>query len=137
MNTWQLDQALSDMKKENPDLRVLGRVDDGIRSQARRIFTNHGQPSLKPSYCAAHTGMYIFDAFGDIYACWEKTGDSKIRIGHVDEAGEVSFNADHATMWRTGTVASNPVCMNCRYSLFCGGGGGVGAWRWAVLSELL
>ncbi len=29
-------------------------------------------PMMKASFCGAHNGMYIFDAFGDIYACWER-----------------------------------------------------------------
>jgi uncharacterized protein len=122
LNTWELDRILTGLRESHPQTRVLGRVDDSIRSQALRVLTERGLPSFKSSFCSAHTGMYIFDPFGDIYACWEKTGDDKVRIGHVDESSDVQFNFDVNAMWRGRTVASNPVCLHCRYNLFCGGG---------------
>jgi uncharacterized protein len=122
LDTWELDRHLTAKRQEDPRLQVLGRLDDTLRQQARRIFSNRGLPAFKPSFCSAHTGMYIFDAFGDIYACWEKTGDEKVRIGHVGEDSEVRFNFDLQALWQGRTVASNPVCLKCRYNLFCGGG---------------
>src|SRR5436309_1057326 len=122
LDTWELDRLLTTMRNANPDLEILGRVDDSLRNQARRIFSHRGLPAFKPSFCSAHTGMYIFDAFGDVYACWEKTGDEKVRIGHVEEDSEVRFNFDLQALWQGRTVASNPVCLKCRYNLFCGGG---------------
>jgi uncharacterized protein len=121
-NTWELDRQLTAMRESHPAVAVLGRQDDGLRNQARRIFSQRGLPAFKPSFCSAHTGMYIFDPFGDVYACWEKTGDEKVRIGHVDESSEVRFNFDLRALWQGRTVASNPVCLKCRYNLFCGGG---------------
>lgn len=122
LNAWQLDKALTEMRISDPDTAILGRLDDSTRSQAQRIFGGTSAPRLKPSFCAAHVGMYIFDAFGDIYACWEKTGDSKVRIGHVDEGGALTLNAPTNDLWRQRTVASNPVCTKCRYAMYCGGG---------------
>jgi uncharacterized protein len=122
LDTWELDRRLTAMREAHPQTRVLGRVDDSLRNQARRIFSHRGLPAFKPSFCSAHTGMYIFDPFGDVYACWEKTGDERIRIGRVDESAEVHFNFDIRALWHGRTVASNPVCLQCRYNLFCGGG---------------
>jgi uncharacterized protein len=122
MSTWELDRLLGELRESHPQVEVLGRVDDSVRTQALRIFTQQGAPSFKSSFCSAHTGMYIFDPFGDIYACWEKTGDDKVRIGHVEETGAVTFNFDVNAMWKSRTVASNPVCLHCRYNLYCGGG---------------
>lgn len=121
-NTWQLHKRLAEMRAEHPSLEIIGEVDDAIKNQARRVFTQRGLPAFKSSFCAAHTGMYIFDAFGDIYACWEKTGDARIRIGSVDEQGEPHLQAEMIAQWRSRHVASNPVCLKCRYNLFCGGG---------------
>lgn len=121
-DSFVLDRALTELRQQRPETAVLGRVDDGTRRQAREIFQGRLTPSLKPAFCAAHTGMYIFDAFGDVYACWEKTGDARIRIGHVDEAGELTLNGAEHGLWRHRTVTTNPVCLQCRYSLFCGGG---------------
>jgi uncharacterized protein len=123
-NTWELDQALVSLSRENPQLAVIGRPDDTIRVNAGRLFDDPTKviPSYRESYCSAHTGMYIFDAFADIYACWERTGDPKVRIGHLEEDGRVSINMAVNELWRTRTVASNPVCRKCRYALSCGGG---------------
>ena len=66
--------------------------------------------------------MYVLDAFGDIYACWERTGDPKIRIGHIDENSEVIFNEELNQTWRNRTVITNPTCRKCRYAFSCGGG---------------
>ena len=66
--------------------------------------------------------MYIFDPFGDIYACWEKTGDEKVRIGHVEEDAEVRFASTSRRSGTAGPWPSNPVCRRCRYDLYCGGG---------------
>lgn len=122
LDTWELDRHLTELRDRRPETRVLGRVDDTLRHQARRIFARRGLPAFKPSFCSAHTGMYIFDPFGDVYACWEKTGDEKVRIAHVEEDGEVRFSFDLQALWHGRTVASNPVCLKCRYNLFCGGG---------------
>jgi len=128
-NSLELDRGLREMQDQHPNLKVIGLVDDSLRNQAHRIFTTRGLPTFKPSFCAAHTGMYIFDAFGDIYACWEKTGDERLKIGHVEENGDVHFNSEINNMWRKRTVASNNVCLKCRYNLFCGGGCAVLAWE--------
>ena len=124
LNSWELDQALTEMREEYPDLRVLARPDEGIRARARQIFGGAEEvlPQLKPTFCSAHSQMYIFDPFGDIYACWERTGDARIRIGHVEPDGEVRLKTDQHRQWRSRTVASNPVCQQCRYALHCGGG---------------
>ena len=123
-DTWELDQALTAGIAADPGLAVIGRPDDAIRSNARRIFSEPetALPSFQESYCSAHTRMYIFDPFADIYACWDRTGDPKIRIGHVGEDAAVEFNVPVNALWRTRTVASNPVCRRCRYALHCGGG---------------
>ena len=123
-DTWELDQALSELIEDNPRMGVIGRPDDAIRSQARRIFREAGAviPSFQESYCSAHTRMYIFDPFADIYACWDRTGDPDVRIGRVAEDGNVEFNVPVNALWRGRTVASNPVCRRCRYALYCGGG---------------
>lgn len=122
--TWELDQAIDDLRIAYPAMRVIGRPDDGMQARARRLFDDraHGLSHLKSSFCGAHTGMYIFDPFGDIYACWERTGDERIRIGRVLDGGQVEMNEGLTKMWHSRTPASNPTCRKCRYALHCGGG---------------
>lgn len=122
-DSWELDQAMQELQENHPELEVIYRPDEGIRTRAAQIFHRQEQmaPQLKPSFCGAHTQMYIFDPLGDVYACWEKTGDAKIRIARLGEDG-IEFRHEQIRSWRTRTVASNPACRKCRYALHCGGG---------------
>jgi len=124
MDSWDLDQALTELRAQYPEASVIGRPDDAIKAQARRLFDSPAatRPTVKESFCSAHDRMYLFDAFGDIYACWERTGDPSIRIGHVEEGGALTVNGGVREVWRGRTVATNPACAQCRYALHCGGG---------------
>lgn len=124
LSSWELDRALTAMREEHPGLVVLARPDEGMRAKVRRIFDDPRNilPSLRPSFCGAHDRMYIFDPFGDIYACWERTGEPDVRIGHVTPEGDVELRDDQVHAWHDRTVASNPVCRRCRFALHCGGG---------------
>ncbi len=123
-DTWELDEAIDALREQHDTMRVIGRPDDVILARARRVFDDSADtvPQLRASFCGAHNGMYIFDPFGDIYACWERTGDPSIRIGRVVDGGDVVFDSALQKLWRSRTVASNPTCRKCRYALHCGGG---------------
>lgn len=131
MGSWELDKELARLQTENAAMSIFAAPDDEIKQQSRRIFRDGGNtvPTLRESFCSAHSGMYIFDPFGDIYACWEKTGDPSIRVGHVQDDGTLEMNSGVSNLWRSRTVASNPVCGKCRYALHCGGGCAVLAHR--------
>jgi uncharacterized protein len=123
-NSWELTQVLDKMLQEYPQLTVINRKSDGLISLAREILETESDAvsTFNASFCSAHTKMYIFDPFGDIYACWEKTGDQKIRIGNITENSEVILNEELNQTWRNRTVVNNPVCRKCRYAFACGGG---------------
>ncbi|WP_370380324.1 SPASM domain-containing protein [Catenulispora sp. GAS73] len=57
-----------------------------------------------------------------MYACWERTGNPKIRIGRIAQDGTIETSEAMSSLWRNRTVTSNPVCKQCRYALYCGGG---------------
>lgn len=122
--TWELDQALTELRTVHSSVSLIFRPTDQMQSRAHAIFDQRGggYENLKTSFCGAHSGMYIFDALGDVYACWEKTGDSSIRIGRVQENGEIEVQDAMVKLWRTRTPASNPTCRQCRYAMHCGGG---------------
>lgn len=122
-NSWELGNALAEARHASPEMRYIATADDGLKSRVLSIFT--GRKATVPSmtsFCGAHNRMYIFDAFGDIYACWERTGDQRIRIGHIDEQKTVRMNDELNGQWRSRTVVSNPTCRKCRFALYCGGG---------------
>jgi uncharacterized protein len=123
-NSWQLNQALDELKQSQPGIALVGSYDDRLLGIARGIFARGDDPTpnFKASFCGAHGSMYVIDAFADIYACWERTGDPKVRIGSIAESGELRMNRPIVSTWRSRNVTSNPVCQKCRYALYCGGG---------------
>lgn len=122
-NSGQLSRALDELREEHPVVANIIRPTDAIKLQARHVFDSTRQrPDLRESFCGAHNGMFVFDAFGDIYACWERTGDPKVRLGAINADGTIRLNRPVHNMWRSRTVTTNPVCNRCRYAFHCGGG---------------
>ncbi len=124
LGSLELDTRITQLREDFPYMRLIDRPDDGLQSRIRLIFEQRSDPfvNFRASFCAAHGRMYVFDPFADIYACWEKTGDARIRIGSVTEAGEIHLKVLNNEKWRSRTVTSNPVCRQCRFALYCGGG---------------
>jgi uncharacterized protein len=121
-SSWELDQALDELRGQHPVMKIIRRPDDQLRSRVLSIFMSGDHPGLQPTFCGAHKGMYVIDKFGDLYACWERTGNAKIRIGRILPDCTVEMNESTTSMWRGRTVTANPVCNQCRYALYCGGG---------------
>jgi len=123
-NSLELKEKILELRQSHPELNHISLPDDGLRSRLRSLFKDGSDPlaMMRSSFCGAHSGMYIFDSFGDIYACWERTGDKNIRIGWLDEEGRVELIADRAKIGQTRTVTTNEACVQCRYSMYCGGG---------------
>jgi uncharacterized protein len=121
-SSWELDQELAIMHETQPVMRVITPKDSNIRQRATAVFARQMNGSLHASFCSAHSGMYVIDRFGDMYACWERTGNSKIRIGRIRPDSTIDMNQPMANLWRNRSVTSNPVCRQCRYALYCGGG---------------
>ncbi|MEO8548937.1 MAG: radical SAM protein [Kofleriaceae bacterium] len=141
----QLGAELKRLAVERPVLARFAVPSDALKSRISAILRNAVDPRtyLHPEFCTAHTSMYVFDALGDIYACWERTGDERVRIGWLDDSGPVfpgkadprplaptgrkflpMANAEPVGLdaWRDRTVSTNPTCRKCRYALQCGGG---------------
>jgi uncharacterized protein len=123
-NSWQLNEAMSALKEQYPSVRAIGLPDDGMLERAASVFGQQSDPApwMKSGFCGAHSTMYVIDAFGDMYACWERTGDKSLRIGAIEEGGRVLVRKRLLESWRGRTVTSNPVCRRCRYATYCGGG---------------
>jgi len=124
LSMWELDQAILRLRQTCEEMQVIARTDDSTRLRAQQIFRGEAQSysMMKSSFCGAHSAMYLFDALGDIYTCWERTGARELRVGHIDQDGSPELRAEVLQTWRTRTAASNPACSKCRYALFCGGG---------------
>jgi uncharacterized protein len=113
------------MQNDDPLLELIETPDDSMKRRSLALFQH---PEIDPiadfkaNFCGAHSGMYIFDPFGDIYACWEKMGDPQIRIGRIGSDNKFVFETPMLQKWRSRTVATNPTCESCSYALQCGGG---------------
>jgi uncharacterized protein len=122
-DSYELDVEIDKLREAFPgSMSIISKPDDSLTEHVRSIFHKKNGPSLKSTFCGAHNEMYIFDAFGDIYACWEVTGDKKVRIGHIAESGDISIAEELYKMWRRRNVTTNPICKQCKYALHCGGG---------------
>jgi uncharacterized protein len=118
----ELFRALTEMRATYPEVGILSRPDDRLVIMAHQVFQSGIQPMFQATFCGAQNGLFIFDSFGDAYACLERTGDRRLRIGHVNEDGAIAINEQIYNMWRTRNVTSNETCSRCRYALSCGGG---------------
>ncbi len=151
LDSWEATTALTRLTEEDSATRmILGPTGMRRRDVAAVLAGRRSIRSLlRSTYCGAHTADYMFDPLGDIYACWERTGDARLRIGHIDASGHVllkehgaastratedneakrrrhlpiaSEEPTDATTWRSRNVTTNDACKRCRYALFCGGG---------------
>ena len=118
----ELFRTLTELRVAHPEVAVFSRPDDRLVVMAHQIFSTGAQPMFQATFCGAQNGLFIFDAFGDVYACLERTGDAKQRIGHVSEEGGLAINDQVYQLWRSRNVTSNDVCSACKYALSCGGG---------------
>lgn len=121
-NSWTLDKTLNEMRLQYPALHIMKRPDDSLKDMARRLIESQGTPALHSQFCGAHAGMYVIDPFANVYACWERTGDENIRIGHITREGKYEIASQLSQMWRSRNVTTNKICRQCRYALNCGGG---------------
>lgn len=69
--------------------------------------------------CSAHTSLFFYDPFGDIYACGELVGIQEHTVGKY--IPELKFN-DNVHYWHNRTIFTVPECAECNLALFCGGG---------------
>jgi uncharacterized protein len=123
-DSWKLHRALARLAEDHPAVRQISTADDSMHDVARQVIEGTVDPlaTFRSAFCGAHGSMYVIDAFGDIYACWEQTGDPNIRIGAVAGDGQVLMSREILERWRNRAVISNEVCRRCRYAAYCGGG---------------
>jgi uncharacterized protein len=123
MSSWQLKKALREMAADDPDVARIQDQDYGIEGSMRALLKGANPMSVaNTAYCGAQTKMYVFDRVGDIYACWERTGNPAMRIGRIDEEGGILVNDRNHAAWRGRSITSNETCVRCAYATFCGGG---------------
>lgn len=143
-DSYQLAAELRRRREERPLLGRFAVPVDGLKAKISSVLNGTVDPRAyqRASFCGAHTSSYVFDPLGDIYACWERTGDVRVRIGYLGPDGAVFPRTDKSQpaptgrkllpiasaepigidAWRSRTVSTNSACRKCRYALQCGGG---------------
>ncbi len=85
----------------------------------RRIFEVGGRVNFASTYCGAMKSQFVFDPYGEIYACWDSTGCAIGKIGRYDP--KLEFD-ESFYQWRNRMIANIPQCLACPYALLCKGG---------------
>lgn len=99
----------------NSTYNILYRQLRGMLCQGQAAF-------FKAGFCGAHSGNITVDPFGDVFSCWDTMDREDCVVGHVDFAGGgIAFHPNFAK-WIEHTVDQIPMCKDCKYKLFCGGG---------------
>lgn len=123
MSSWQLKKALSEMSARDPLVARIADQDYGIEGSMRALLRgDNALAVVNTAYCGAQTKMYVLDRVGDIYACWERTGEPGLRIGRIDGDGNVLITDRNRAAWRGRNITTNETCLRCAYATFCGGG---------------
>ncbi len=108
--------------EQKPKALKIFLPDDGIESKLRVYIKNKlaGLFNSNMEPCAATTGLYIFDAFGKIYSCWDSVGIAGHETGTYSSDGPVlnSYNLD----WLSRSPATINECKDCKYAMFHFGG---------------
>ena len=93
LDTWELDRHLTELREtQNFVVGILGRVDDTLRHQARRIFSAAAASWLSNPASARRTpGCTSSTPSGTSTPAGRRREDEKVRIGHVEEDSEVRF----------------------------------------------
>lgn len=123
-STRQLSDALDGLRASHPEMTVFRQQDTAIKMRAQKMMAGDANAlhALKSCFCSANDRMYILDGFADVYACWEHTCDRQQRIGSIAEDGKYRVDPEMEQIWHNRSAASNPVCRQCRYVFYCGGG---------------
>ena len=74
---------------------------------------------LRPTFCGAQNGIYIFDPLYKIYCCLESVGIPQNIIGTYDQGVKWT---DNFSLWKDRNTSTILPCNKCPYALMCGGG---------------
>lgn len=96
-------------------------------SALTNIFTNPNKKTFNPKYCNcdAESGVYFYDAKGNVYSCILALGNEKASIGRYYPSYELKKNS-----MRERNIETVKRCQSCKLKFICGGGCG-----YAVLED--
>lgn len=114
-----IKQFFSEQRKTT-DMQKVGCQDFSVRSTLRNALNGKGIMGFRSVFCAAQSGMIIFDPYGDLYTCWEHVGIPQYKIGTY--AARLEFIESEVERWWGKNISKVSSCSKCKYALFCGGG---------------
>ena len=118
LTLYQVAKLLAPRRKEMP--YHISCYDSYAASLFRLLLHKGTLPIVRSWWCSANANHYVFDPFGDVYACWEEVSDPAKRIGTYGPAG-LAFN-EKKDMWFGRNIAEMQRCSRCPFALLCGGG---------------
>jgi uncharacterized protein len=99
---------------------AIGTSQNTAFSHLVEAVSGQGFQNFKTGFCGANFGMCIFDAKGNVYSCWDEV-ELFEPVGHYRE-GRVVYNEELRRAWQRSPILANPLCHDCAYAFFCGGG---------------
>lgn len=77
---------------------------------------------MKTNFCMQNKPQsYLIDHLHDIYGCYEEAGKSHLKIGEMNDKGNVEFN-NRYQVYQSRHVGKYDPCSRCPVALTCGGG---------------
>ena len=125
LETRRFHASIEELGREHPDMELFHFPNVGLKNQLLRLLQSGSDPAqsiFKPTFCGAHTVMFIIDFSGAIYACMERTNEPSARIGQLLPDGRFELFEGMLEHWRNRSVATTAPCSTCSYALFCAGG---------------
>jgi uncharacterized protein len=122
IGSWGVTRALRGLQERDPSASVINPSYQSAKRSLSGVGVKTPMDALRHAFCGAHNTMYVFDAVGRIFACWERTGRDEEAIGRVGDDGTPSFDDAAIERWHGRSVLSNATCTGCAYVFWCGGG---------------
>ncbi|MDD6211266.1 MAG: radical SAM protein [Bacteroidales bacterium] len=96
-----------------------GCQDFGIYNKLSKAIKEKRKIYLNSTFCAAQSGSYIFDPYGNIYGCWSLVGNPQNVIGKYSD--KIQWTPE-LSRWHARNINGSENCSVCKYALLCSGG---------------
>ncbi len=104
----------------------LGDLLSNLWTKAGKVgFDVKRRPMRKWTYCGLNCdNNFTIEPSGEMYKCWEHTGEEEHRIGKLDADGNIKDITYKYFEWMTRNPLNVEECRDCVYLPACGGGCG-------------
>jgi uncharacterized protein len=107
--------CLLDNKFSDIEIKFMERI-------LRKGWKIHLPPLPKSTYCSAFIkNSYVIGPNLNLYKCWESIGVDKLKIGSINNDGEIKFRESYIN-WLSFDPFEIKECKNCKFLPLCMGG---------------